>query len=138
VDQDLFSRDSLQLLLEKRGHTVTALEDGYQMGNVLKDKAFDIIFLDSYTGGIRDKGLFARIRKKCPHSYIILITSKRGDGFIKEAMDAGAYGCIDKQFDPDEVLTIVQHLTPSQESDDVEGKGKTDGKGKDYRNILAL
>ena len=134
MDQDLFSRDSLQVLLEKRGHTVTALEDGYQIGNVLKSETYDIIFLDSYTGGIRDKGLFARIRKKCPHSYIVLITSKRGDGFIKEAMDAGAYGCVDKPLNPDEVLAIVQHLGPSQKSDNVEGQGKTVGKRKDYQD----
>ena len=110
IDQEPNYREILKALLEKRGHMVTALEDGYQIGNELKGKNFDIIFLDSYTGGIRDKGLFAKIKKECPHSYIILITSKRGDGFIKEAMDAGVYGCIDKPFNPDEVLTMVNHL----------------------------
>lgn len=110
IDQEPNYREILKALLEKRGHMVTALEDGYRISNVLKGKNFDIIFLDSYTGGIRDKGLFAKIKKECPHSYIILITSKRGDGFIKEAMDAGVYGCIDKPFNPDEVLTMVNHL----------------------------
>jgi DNA-binding NtrC family response regulator len=110
VDQEPNHRETLKALLEKRGHMVTALEDGYQISNELKSKNFDIIFLDSYTGGIRDKGLFAKIKKKCPHSYIILITSKRGDGFIKEAMDEGVYGCIEKPFNPDEILTMVHHL----------------------------
>ena len=110
VDQNPNYRDILKPLLEKRGYMVTALEDGYQVGTVLESKTFDIIFLDSETAGIRGKGFFAKIRKECPHSYIILITSKRGDGFIKEAMDTGAYGCIDKPFNPDEVLTMVHHL----------------------------
>ncbi|MFB0533191.1 MAG: response regulator [Desulfatiglandales bacterium] len=110
VDQDPFSRDSLRVLLEKRGHTVTALEDGYQISNVVESKDFDVIFLDSSTGGIRDKGIFAKIKSKCPRSHIILMTSKRGNGFIKEAMDAGVYGCIDKPFNPDEVLTMVRHI----------------------------
>ncbi len=110
IDQEPNYREILKVLLEKRGHMVTALEDGYRISNELKGKNFDIIFLDSDTGGIRDKGLFAKIKKECPHSYIILITSKRGDGFIKEAMDAGVYGCIDKPFNPDEVLTMVHHL----------------------------
>ena len=120
VDQDPNYREILKALLEKRGYVVTALEDGYQIRTVFDGKAFDIIFLDSQTGGIRGKGLFAKIKKQCPYSHIILITSKRGNGFIKEAMDAGAYGCIDKPFNPDEVLTMVHHLISSQRSSDVE------------------
>ena len=113
VDQDPNYREILTSLLEKKGYMVTALEYGYQIDTVLGSKSFDIIFLDSQTGGIRGKGLFAKIKKECPDSYIILITSKRGDGFIKEAMDTGAYGCIYKPFNPDEVLTMVDHLIRS-------------------------
>ena len=113
VDQNPNYREILKALLEKRGHMVTVLEDGYQIGSMLDSKTFDIIFLDSETAGIRGKDLFARIKKECPKSYVILITSKRGNGFIKEAMDTGAYGCIDKPFNPDEVLTMVDHLIRS-------------------------
>ena len=110
VDQNPNYRELLKTLLEKRGYMVTALEDGCQIGNELKGKNFDIIFLDSYTGGIRGKGLLAKIKRAFPDSYIILITSKRGNGFVKEAMDTGVYGCIDNPFNPDEVLTMVHHL----------------------------
>jgi len=113
VDQNPNYREILKALLEKRGYMVTALEDGFQIGSTLESEAFDIIFLDSETAGIRGKALFAKIKKECPHSYVILITSKRGNGFIKEAMDHGAYGCIDKPFNPDEVLTMVNHLIRS-------------------------
>jgi len=66
VNQNPNYREILKALLEKRGHMVTALEDGYQIGNVLKGKSFDIIFLDSCTGGIRNKSLFGqRIGDKC-------------------------------------------------------------------------
>jgi len=120
VDQNPNYREILRALLEKRGYAVTALEDGHQIGTVFDSVTFDIIFLDSETGGVRDKGLFAEIRKECPHSYIILIVSKRGNGLIKEAMDAGAYGCINKPFNPDEILTMVHQLLPTRESSNVE------------------
>jgi DNA-binding NtrC family response regulator len=110
VDQNPDYRDILESLLDKRGYMVTALEGGYQIANALKKKTFDIIFLDSETEGIRNKDLFAKIREGRPNTHIILITSRRGDSFIKEAMDAGAYGCIDKPFNPDEVLTMVNHV----------------------------
>jgi len=126
VDQNPDYREILKGLLEKRGYMVTALEGGYQIANRLKKKTFDIIFLDSETGGVRDKGLFAEIRKECPHSYILLIVSKRGNGLIKEAMDAGAYGCIDKPFNPDEVLTMVNHLIPCSKSRNKESQKRRD------------
>jgi len=112
VDQNPNYREILRALLEKRGYVVTVLDDGHQIGEACDPAMFNIIFLDSETGGVRDKVLFTEIRKVCPHSYIILITSKRGNGLIKEAMDAGAYGCIDKPFNPDEVLTMVHQLLP--------------------------
>jgi DNA-binding NtrC family response regulator len=110
VDQNPNYREILEGLLEKRGYNVTSIEDGYQLSKFLKGKDFDIIFLDNETGGIRDKGLFVKIKKQCPQCHIILITSKKGDGFIREAMEAGAYGCINKPFNPDEVLTMIRHI----------------------------
>jgi two-component system response regulator AtoC len=112
IDQDPNYREILGSLLEKKGYMVTALEYGYQIDTVLNSKPYDIIFLDSETGGIRDQALFAKLKKEYPDCYIILISSKRGNDFIKEAMDTGAYGCIYKPFNPDEVLTMVHHLIP--------------------------
>jgi DNA-binding NtrC family response regulator len=119
VDQDPNYREILRTLLEKRGYIVTTLEQGYQVANVVKRKTFDIIFLDSQTGGTRDSGLFAKVRKECPGCNIILMTSKRGDEFIREAMGAGAYGCINKPFDPEEVLTMVHHIIPGKKQSNV-------------------
>ena len=62
VDQNPNYREILKALLDKRGYIVTALEDGYQIGTVFGNETFDIIFLDSETGGIREKGLFAKIK----------------------------------------------------------------------------
>ena len=75
VDQDPNYREILKALLEKRGYVVNALEDGYQIRTVFDGKTFDIIFLDSQTWGIRGKAFFAKVKKECPHSYIILFST---------------------------------------------------------------
>jgi len=112
VDQDYSQREFLRNLLEERGYRVVLLEDGYQIGDVLKDESFGIIFLDSKTRGIRDKSIFAQIKRSCPDCRIILISSKRGDGFTKEAMEFGAFGCVDKPFKEKEVLGMVHLISP--------------------------
>jgi DNA-binding NtrC family response regulator len=116
VDQNPNYREILRTLLEKRGYSVHVLEEAYTIVNEIRKRRYNIIFLDSETGGTKQRGLFAKVRKECPGCNIILITSKRGDAFIKEAMDAGAYGCINKPYNPDEVLTMVQHIIPNQRS----------------------
>ena len=110
VDQNPNYREILEGLLEKRGYTVASIEDGYQLRSFLEKRGFDIIFMDSQTGGVRDKGLFGKIKMQCPHCHLIVMASKKGDGFIREAMEAGAYGCINKPFNPEEVLTMVRHI----------------------------
>ncbi|MDY6863721.1 MAG: response regulator [Thermodesulfobacteriota bacterium] len=114
VDQEQEKREFLKTLLEKRSCKVTVLEDAYSINNILREKTFDIIFLDILTVGIRDIHLLANINRKYPGSYIILITSRHGNGFVKAAMDVGIYGCINKPFNIDEVLTMVKYLIPDK------------------------
>jgi DNA-binding response OmpR family regulator len=48
IDQNPNYRDILRTLLEKRGFTVTALEEGSKVMEAVKRRGFDIIFLDSF------------------------------------------------------------------------------------------
>jgi DNA-binding NtrC family response regulator len=116
IDEEQRNRDFLQTLLEKRGYKVTVLEDAYRVEGILRKETFNIIFLDINTVGIRNTGLLSHIKRQCPNSYIILITSKRGDEFIKDAMDFGAYGCVCKPFNVDEILTLTKYLIPGKKS----------------------
>jgi len=112
VDQDPSCRNYFQILFEKKGYQVVCLEDGYQIAGILNDKSFDVIFLDSQTEGVRDRDLFPQIRRISPDSHILLITSASGNGFLKEAMEKGIYGCIKKPFKKDEILSFVHLLSP--------------------------
>lgn len=120
IDKNPDYREILSVLMGNRGYAVTVLESGYQIIDMLGRTAFDIVFLDSETGGIRDKDFVSQIRKKCPNCYIILISSKRGDDFVKYAMDNGAYGCVSKPFNPDEVLIMVNHIAHCSKCNEIE------------------
>ncbi|MEA3360725.1 MAG: response regulator [Thermodesulfobacteriota bacterium] len=120
IDKNSDYREILAVLMGNRGYAVTVLESGHQIIDMLGRTAFDIVFLDSETGGIRDKELVSQIRKKCPNCYIILISSKRGDDFVKDAMDNGAYGCVSKPFNPDEVLIMVNHIIHCSKCSEIE------------------
>ncbi len=112
VDHDLASRGYLRECLEREGHQVITLDNGYQIKPSLSKEDFTVLILNTDSPGIKEKGLLSEIQKSYPPR-ILLIVSERGDPFLKEAIDAGVYGFIHKPFNLREVCTMVDHLTRS-------------------------
>ena len=110
IDHDLADRGYLRECLEKQGHHVVTLENGFQIKPYLSEKSFDIIILNVETPGVKEKDLLLDL-KKTHRPRVLLIVSERGDVFLKEAIQMGVYGFIHKPFKIDEVCTMVDHLT---------------------------
>jgi len=112
VDQDLANRGFLRECLEREGHQVVTLENGFLIKPYLSQEHYNIFILNIDTPGVRGKGLLLEIHKS-HQSKILLIVSERGDPFLKEAIDLGVYGFIYKPFNLEEVCTMVNHLARS-------------------------
>ena len=110
VDHDSASRGFICECLEKNGHQVVSFDNVYQIRPALSAQPYHVFILNLDTPGIREKDLFLDI-KRMTHSRILLTVSARGDTFLKEAIDLGVYGFIYKPFNPQEVCTLVNHLT---------------------------
>jgi len=109
VDHDLASRGYLRECLEREGHFVTILDNGFQIKSHLSQETFDVVILNIDSPGVREKNLLVEI-KKVRRPRILLIVSERGDTFLKEAIDLGVYGFINKPFNREEICTMVTHL----------------------------
>ncbi len=109
VDHDLASRGYLRECLEKEGHLVTILDNGFLVKSHLSQDVCDVLILNIDTPGVRERNFLLQI-KKAQRPRILLIVSERGDLFLKEAIDLGVYGFIYKPFNHDEICTMVTHL----------------------------
>ena len=109
VDHDLASRGYLRECLEKEGHFLTILDNGFQIRSHLSQEIFDVVILNVDSPGVREKNLLIEI-KKVQRPRILLIVSEKGDTFLKEAIDLGVYGFINKPFNREEICTMVTHL----------------------------
>ena len=109
VDHDLASRGYLRECLEREGHLLTILDNGFQIKSHLSQESFDVVILNIDSPGVREKNLLIEI-KKVRQPRILLIVSEKGDAFLKEAIDLGVYGFINKPFNREEVCTMVTHL----------------------------
>jgi len=110
VDHDLTSRGYIKECLERIGHQVVLLDDGFQVRPRLSAEKFHVFILNIDTPGVREKDLFHDIRR-VSQSRTLLVVSGGGDAFLKEAIDLGVYGFIHKPFNHQEVCTLVDHLT---------------------------
>lgn len=111
VDEDVSARGFLRELLRgEGGYRVTTLKDGYGIIKRMEKNNFKAIFLDLDTPGIGDVRLYKAIKTTNPDVHIILMTAHLGNKKVKEGMEAGAYGCIHKPFDPNEILTMLRHI----------------------------
>ncbi len=110
VDHDLASQGFIRECLERLGHSVVVLDNGFQIKPLLSNEKFNVFILNIETPGVREKDFILDI-KKTTQSRILLMVSERGDCFLKEAIDLGVYGFIYKPFNRKEVCTMVDHLT---------------------------
>ena len=103
-----------KLSLERIGsHTVTAAEDG----NIALEKAltqkFDLILLDGMMPGKDGLTVCREIQKSLPQPPpIIFLSAKSQESDIREGLQSGAIGYIQKPFDPrtlnTEILKILE------------------------------
>jgi len=109
VDHDLASRGYLRECLEGEGHRVTTVDNIFQIHSHLSQEIFDVVILNIDSPGVREKNLLLEI-KKGRNARILLVVSEKGDAFLKEAIDLGVYGFINKPFNRQEICTMVTHL----------------------------
>lgn len=69
-----------------------------------------IVILDS--GSIHHHGptIYGRIRAACKGCRLILLCAQSSRGLIREAMEAGVYGCVVEPYAPWEIQTMVRHI----------------------------
>ncbi|MBI4483530.1 MAG: response regulator [Acidobacteria bacterium] len=112
VDRDANSRAYLRDLLEKQGYEVVVMGDDEPMEEHLASGEIRVVFLDISSRGSHGAGLYKSLKQDYPHLKLILTARRRERNMIKEAIEAGVYGCVYRPYDIDEVLLMVKTLLP--------------------------
>jgi CheY-like chemotaxis protein len=105
-------------LLEKRGHRVTAVEDGQLAVDQLRRQPFDLVLMDVQMPVLDGFAATAAIREmQAPsgkHTPIIAMTAHAMQGDRQRCLDAGMDDYVSKPFRPQELFEVVEKTTPSQ------------------------
>ncbi|MBN2063917.1 MAG: sigma-54-dependent Fis family transcriptional regulator [Sedimentisphaerales bacterium] len=107
VDDMELMRDSLEAILSRSGHKVIACEDAVIALDRLKTTSFDLIITDLKMPKMDGIAFMDRVRSINAEVPVIMMTAHASVSTAVEAMRKGALDYIQKPFDADEIILLV-------------------------------
>ena len=107
VDDDPDVREAVDDLLARSGHRVTTAGDGVEAKPLLRPGGFDVIIADVKMPGMSGFDLLREIQTICGDVPVILMTGFPSKEGILESLYDGAFGYVEKPFDPLYLVSLV-------------------------------
>jgi len=111
VDDYFADRETLKAILEDRGYRVATAETGAETLDRVKEKHFDIIFLDIRLPDIDGAQIFEQVKTVDPEVAVIMMTGYSEEEIVRRAISRGAYTCIYKPFDIEKIMAVVGEIS---------------------------
>ena len=111
VDDYFADRETLKAILEARGYRVVTAETGAETLTRVKEKHFDIIFLDIRLPDIDGTRIFEQVKTIDPEVAVIMMTGYSEEEVVRRAIFQGAYTCIYKPFNVEKIMTVVGEIS---------------------------
>ncbi len=116
IDDEEAIRDSCSQVLKKDGYTVKTAKDGIEGLRLIKNKSFQVVFLDLRLPGIDGMEVLSRIKEENPETPVVIITAYASIESAVEAMKRGAFDYLAKPFSPEELRLITKKALKSREA----------------------
>jgi len=115
VEDDQKMRNALQMILNKEGYQVEALESAEEALERFRVRTYDLLISDIKLPGLDGMELLTAIRNFNPSTSIIMITAYATVDQAVIAMKAGAEDYISKPFNLEEIKIVVRKVRERQE-----------------------
>ncbi|MGF9798573.1 sigma-54-dependent transcriptional regulator [Brevibacillus agri] len=125
IDDESTIRLSLKMGLEDEGFTVWTEENGETGIQRILDVQPDLVFLDIRLPGKNGIEILKEIKKRNPAITVLMMTAYGDAQSTVKALQAGAFDYINKPFELDEVLIIIERVWK---------KGERENEQRSFRN----
>jgi DNA-binding NtrC family response regulator len=124
VDDEIGIRESLRMIL-KNDYEVFLARNAEEAFSKIKEHSPDVILLDITLPDLDGLKVLERIKRDDPDMAVIMITGTETVNTGVEAMKLGAYDCVAKPFDFDELrLIIIRSLSVKALKQEVRNRRK--------------
>lgn len=110
VDDSRGMRDSLSLILKRKGFDVQSAGTGAEAVGKAIRRPSDIIFMDIKMAPMNGVQAFKRILQRQPDAHVIMMTAYAVDDLVEEAKKLGAKGVLYKPLDIKDVVDAVENV----------------------------
>src|SRR4030042_175656 len=107
VDDSFTAREALKNILAERGYGVITASTGTEALTMVREKRFDIMFLDVKLPDIDGVEFFEQVKSIDPEVAVIMMTGYSETELMQKVISHGAYTCIYKPFSVDKVVSLV-------------------------------
>jgi CheY-like chemotaxis protein len=123
IDDDSAVRATVQLVLERAGHSVVTVGDGRKGVALFETEDFDLLFLDIFMPGMDGFETMRLVHQRRPLIPIVVVSgnpitpdSIAGPDFLTMATKLGAVSSLQKPFKPAALLAAVANSLESAKS----------------------
>jgi len=108
ADDNLSLCKTMSFALKRKGYAVTIARDGMEAIEKVKEKDFDMIFMDIKMPLMDGVETYKKIREIRPQAAVMMMTAYAVDELVQEALQEGAHGVIYKPLDIERVVSVIE------------------------------
>lgn len=108
VDDNISLCKTMSFILGRKGYTAATAKDGLEAIEKVKEKAFDIIFIDIKMPLMDGVETHRRIKEIRPEAVAVMMTGYAVEDLVEQALQEGAYGVIYKPLDMEKVVALIE------------------------------
>ncbi|MCK4344736.1 MAG: response regulator [Bacteroidales bacterium] len=136
VDDNVNLNRIMSLILGRKGYEVTTAETGFEAIDMVKEKPYDIIFMDIKLPVMDGVETYKKIKKMRSDTVVMMMTAYAVEDLVQEALREGAYGIIYKPMDINKVVGIIEEAKKIKKGALIMVVDDDPGTCTSFRNIL--
>ena len=97
----------MALVLKRMGYEVVTMESGFEAIDLLRQRSFDVVFMDIKLPVMNGVETYKVIKTIRPEAVVLMMTAYALEDLVQEALKEGAYDVVYKPLDMNAVLTTI-------------------------------
>jgi two-component system response regulator HydG len=110
ADDNISLCRTMSFVLEGKGYVVTTSQDGSEAIERVKERSFDMIFMDIKMPLMDGVETYRSIKQIRPEAVVVMMTGYSVEDLVEEALREGAYGIIYKPLDIEKVVALIEEV----------------------------
>ena len=110
VEDEKITRKTLSDFISKEGYEIESSGDGLEALEIFDKGKFDVVVTDLRLPGLNGLEILKSIKEKSPQCTVIIITAFATVETAIEALKLGAYDYLTKPFNPDRLISMLNHI----------------------------